>query len=99
MAKASGFARISTRAELFRAALGLTDPWIVTLVRFEAMPAFVLLLRGVNAGKAKRLAMGDLRSLLCALQDTNINTLLNSGNAVFRHVKRSFTLTCRHLSG
>lgn len=51
------------------------------------MPQFVALLRGVNVGKAKRVAMADLRALLRELNYTNVATLLNSGNAVF-HASR-----------
>lgn len=47
------------------------------------MPAFVALLRGVNVGKAKRVPMADLRSLLAAMGYSGVATLLNSGNAVF----------------
>ena len=44
---------------------------------------FVALLRGINVGRAKRIAMADLRALLESLGCTNVKTLLNSGNAVF----------------
>jgi uncharacterized protein (DUF1697 family) len=47
------------------------------------MHTFVALLRGINVGKAKRLPMADLRSLLTRLGHTKVKTLLNSGNAVF----------------
>jgi uncharacterized protein (DUF1697 family) len=47
------------------------------------MPRFVALLRGINVGKAKRIPMADLRTLLAGLGYTNVATLLNSGNAVF----------------
>ena len=47
------------------------------------MPRYVALFRGINVGKAKRIAMADLRSLLAQLGFTDIHTLLNSGNAVF----------------
>lgn len=47
------------------------------------MPTFVALLRGVNVGKAKRVAMAELRALLSDLGYTSVATLLNSGNAVF----------------
>jgi uncharacterized protein (DUF1697 family) len=47
------------------------------------MPQYVALFRGINVGKAKRIAMGDLRTLLVTLGFTNVKTLLNSGNAVF----------------
>ncbi len=48
------------------------------------MPAFVALLRGINVGKANRIRMEELRELLAGLGYSNIATLLNSGNAVFR---------------
>ena len=51
------------------------------------MTAFVALLRGVDVGKAKRVPMADLRSLLSGLGYTNVATLLNSGNAVFHATK------------
>lgn len=47
------------------------------------MTRFVALFRGINVGKAKRIAMGDLRALLESLDYTQVQTLLNSGNAVF----------------
>ena len=53
------------------------------------MPRFVALLRGVNVGKAKRVPMASLRTLLSGLGYTGVTTLLNSGNAVFRSAKRS----------
>jgi uncharacterized protein (DUF1697 family) len=43
----------------------------------------IALWRGINVGKAKRLAMADLQALLAELGATNVATLLNSGNAVF----------------
>ena len=47
------------------------------------MPRYVALFRGINVGKAKRIAMADLRKLLEKLGYTEVKTLLNSGNAVF----------------
>jgi|SRR5688572_9846205 len=47
------------------------------------MPRYVALFRGINVGKAKRIAMADLRTLLAKLGYTDVGTLLNSGNAVF----------------
>ena len=47
------------------------------------MPRFVVLLRGVNVGKAKRVPMARFRALLSELGYTGVATLLNSGNAVF----------------
>jgi len=43
----------------------------------------VALLRGINVGKAKRIAMADLRALVEGLGGTDVKTLLNSGNVVF----------------
>jgi uncharacterized protein (DUF1697 family) len=47
------------------------------------MSRYVALFRGINVGKAKRIAMADLRKLLERLGYTDVRTLLNSGNAVF----------------
>ena len=47
------------------------------------MPRYVALFRGINVGKAKRIAMADLRALLQKLKFKDVATLLNSGNAVF----------------
>lgn len=41
------------------------------------------LLRGVNVGTAKRVAMADLRALVESLGYTDVRTLLNSGNVVY----------------
>ena len=43
----------------------------------------VALIRGINVGTAKRVAMADLRALLEALGYRDVRTLLNSGNVVF----------------
>ncbi|MFT3880552.1 MAG: DUF1697 domain-containing protein [Gemmatales bacterium] len=43
----------------------------------------VALLRGINVGKAKRVAMADLRALFEKLGYSDVKTLLNSGNVVF----------------
>ena len=43
----------------------------------------VALLRGINVGRAKRVAMADLRTLLTDLGYSDVTTLLNSGNVVF----------------
>ena len=48
------------------------------------MPAsHVALLRGINVGTAKRIAMADLRGVMTGLGYSDVRTLLNSGNAVF----------------
>ncbi len=53
------------------------------------MPRFVALLRGVNVGKANRIAMEEFRRLLQELGFSDVRTLLNSGNAVFTSTARS----------
>lgn len=44
---------------------------------------FIALLRGINVGRAKRIAMADLRALVEGLGYSDVHTLLNSGNVVF----------------
>jgi len=44
----------------------------------------IALLRGINIGQAKRVAMADLRELVAGLGFSDVRTLLNSGNVVFR---------------
>ena len=43
----------------------------------------IALLRGINVGRAKRIAMADLRGVIEDLGFSDVRTLLNSGNAVF----------------
>jgi uncharacterized protein (DUF1697 family) len=43
----------------------------------------VALLRGINVGRAKRVAMADLRALVAGLGYGDVRTLLNSGNVAF----------------
>jgi uncharacterized protein (DUF1697 family) len=50
---------------------------------------FVVLLRGVNVGKGKRVPMAEFKALLEALGYAEVKTLLNSGNAVFTARDRS----------
>jgi uncharacterized protein (DUF1697 family) len=45
---------------------------------------YVALLRGVNVGRANRVAMADLRQVVGALGFAEPRTLLNSGNVVFQ---------------
>lgn len=53
------------------------------------MTKHVALLRGINVGKAKRIAMADLRRELEALGFEGVKTLLQSGNVVFEKPKGS----------
>lgn len=43
----------------------------------------IALIRGINVGRNKRVAMADLRALLADLGYGDVRTLLQSGNAVF----------------
>jgi uncharacterized protein (DUF1697 family) len=63
------------------------------------MPAFVALLRGVNVGTARRVPMAALRQLLGAQGYTDVQTLLNSGNAVFSASDRSAARHARAIEG
>lgn len=47
------------------------------------MTGYVALLKGVNVGRSKRIAMSDLRSLLADLGYADVATYLASGNAIF----------------
>lgn len=47
------------------------------------MTRYVALLRGINVGGHRRVAMADLRALLAELGYEDVQTLLQSGNAVF----------------
>src|ERR1700735_5604057 len=52
----------------------------------SAMPKtekWAALLRGINVGRNRRLAMADLRRTMTAEGLTGVRTLLQSGNAVF----------------
>jgi uncharacterized protein (DUF1697 family) len=43
----------------------------------------IALIRGINVGRAKRVAMADLRAVVEDLGYRDVRTLLNSGNVVF----------------
>jgi len=53
----------------------------------------VALIRGINVGRAKRVAMAQLRSAVAAFGFGNVRTLLNSGNLVNDGVNLS---TCKN---
>jgi uncharacterized protein (DUF1697 family) len=53
------------------------------------VPVYVVLLRGINLGSKRRVAMADLRSLLEGLGYDDVRTHLQSGNAVLRTPTRS----------
>ncbi len=47
------------------------------------MPRYVVLLRGINIGAKKRIAMADLTALVEGLGHANVSTYVNSGNVAF----------------
>lgn len=53
---------------------------------------YVALLRGINLGARRRVAMADLRAWLTGLGYDDVRTLLQSGNAVFRTNKKPATV-------
>jgi len=60
------------------------------------MGRYVALLRGVNVGGNKRVPMAEWRALLGTLGCTEVQTLLNSGNAVFgSRIRSTATLAQR----
>src|ERR1700676_5318319 len=48
------------------------------------MSECVALIRGINVGRGKRVAMADLRDMMVGLGHTHVRTLLNSGNVLFQ---------------
>ena len=60
------------------------------------MPAtHFALIRGINVGKAKRVAMADLKAAVEGLGYRDVRTLLNSGNVVFSAGARPVTAASR----
>lgn len=55
----------------------------ITISEVAVPGRYVALIRGINVGRAKRVAMADLRALLVNLGYRDVRTLLNSGNIVF----------------
>ncbi|MCW3063128.1 MAG: hypothetical protein JWN32_300 [Solirubrobacterales bacterium] len=53
------------------------------------MPVYVALIRGINVGKHRRLAMADLRALLTESGYENVSTHIASGNVIFATPERS----------
>ena len=47
------------------------------------MPRYVVLLRGINVGRAKAISMAQLASVFRALAFMDVTTVLRSGNVVF----------------
>lgn len=49
------------------------------------MPVLIAMLQGVNVGKYKRIKMEAFRALVGDIGGTEMTTIANSGNIVFRH--------------
>ena len=58
---------------------------------------YAALLRGINVGGNKKIAMAELREVLTGLGYTDVTTYLQSGNAVFTAPKRSAQALARVL--
>lgn len=57
------------------------------------MESMIALLRGINVGGKNRLRMQDLRDLLAALGCKDVQTYIQSGNAVFRSAADTMALS------
>jgi uncharacterized protein (DUF1697 family) len=57
------------------------------------VPRYAVLLRGINVGSAKRVAMADLRELLTDAGFDDVRTHLNSGNVVLTG-KSGLSVSC-----
>jgi uncharacterized protein (DUF1697 family) len=53
------------------------------------MPSHIALLRGINVGGNKMIAMAELRAMVEKLGFTDVKTLLQSGNLVFSSARKS----------
>lgn len=53
------------------------------------MPSYIALLRGINVGGHRMVAMADLRAFLVGLGLEDVVTLLQSGNVVFKSKAKS----------
>ena len=62
------------------------------------MTTHIALIRGINVGTSKRVAMADLRDALTGLGFAHVRTLLNSGNVVLES-EQSPTAVARAVSG
>jgi uncharacterized protein (DUF1697 family) len=58
---------------------------------------YIALLRGVNVGRAKRIAMADLRKLVADLGYGDVRSVLNSGNVVFSGPARPYDVVASEI--
>ena len=55
------------------------------------MTRYVALLRGINVGGNKKVAMSKLKALFESLGFTNVSTYINSGNVIFQSSEADFS--------
>ena len=70
---------------------------VAHIARIRVIDRRVALLRGINVGNAKRVAMDDLRKLFESLGYGDVRTVLNSGNVVFTVMKGSDGEDCTRI--
>ncbi len=63
------------------------------------MSRYVALIRGINVGGRNKLPMNDLRLALAALGHTNVETYLQSGNALFTAPEADPTSMAQEIEG
>lgn len=61
------------------------------------MVEYIALLRGINVGRAKRIAMADLRNVVAGLGYTEVRTILNSGNVLFKADRANTKTLAKHI--
>jgi uncharacterized protein (DUF1697 family) len=57
------------------------------LDRLAPMPTYISMLRGINVGGHKKVAMSQLREMLAALGFEQVRTYIQSGNVIFKAAK------------
>ena len=62
------------------------------------MTTRIALFRGINVGKAKRIAMAELKAMCEDLGFANVRTLLNSGNVVYDAARGTPTADAKRIS-
>jgi uncharacterized protein (DUF1697 family) len=70
--------------------MGPSSGWTAVVLGGSVdMKSYIALLRGINVGGHKKVAMADLRALVSELGFADVRSLLQSGNLVFRSSARS----------
>lgn len=61
------------------------NPFLAEVTQYTiTMNTYVALLRGINVGGHKKVPMVDLKKMMMEMGFTDVKTLLNSGNVVFK---------------